>query len=1770
MSEKIRKRDLKRKIAFLLALFMVCSFPQSVSAESSLSNIGETQDNNDDVLTENDNDNQTQSSEEKTESENVISTLSDKEEVKSGDVGKIEVAVQNMFDFGNDIKATATLISPDGFTTTEKEFLISKDIEERKVDFDNLADGTYVLKVKANGFAEYEQAIVVENQMMYTVRLTTGFCNGYDYANDSESQHPGVLLIGDVNNDGIIDDADDSDKEILIDAIDGRHVSDDYITDLNNDGEINLIDLMFFSKSYKEAEGKNIKASVEISVSPLAISIQASEGTSVEGDLAQLLNNNDDTAESVKLMPANDDEISEENPVSVDIDMTNGGTATSIEEITVHTGNNEESSVDEGNLVIEYIDENGEDKEMPVYFKKSVSALSESEVIAEIDENGNIHVHLGNQVAVKKVKLTITKMTEGSNNLVEISKVEFLNGMENRIPEPSMDKPENLKAKAGSEKFDISWSPCINVTSYEVQIKVGNKVIQTFDTTLNSATISGDDIKNYTTYTVNVQSVNGTWKSGYCDPVDVTPVATKRPDKPDNVKASGIYKGIKVSWDNMDDTQSYEVYYKLKADEKAEYTKVDKIVSNSYTISNLESMEEYEVYVVGVNELGSSPESIHCLVSTSDLNSAEIPRYNLINRDEEGKPGSSHIVDVKRYGASMIDSPLDTEDGTAWGAVDGDPFSYYYREGPNDGGWNGLGQNGLTYTFDDEYTFDTIAILTTNTTIDFTHFKWWDKDGNESSLGGAWDYMNYSSRKTDSEGRPYYVIKLPSAITASKFQIGISNWGPAVTVSETYFYHYDTLMDEIMDLYVDDLHTVLKEEVTQKTIDTLREKVETPDEFGEINPDTDALLRELETAEKILNAESLSSAVEIHSGITTSDTGRGFSGLNAWQPLGVTIGTGEELTVYVGSNKKKTGQKTQLRLIVTQYHSESGNVILDGANLNVGANTFKLSKGSLAGVENGGALYIQYQGASDTSEKYSVRVTGGSEVPFLDLYKVTDEEERMNRAVEYINKLDKYLPTVESLHNKLHKDSGNKFLDYDYDEANCILEASDIMLDTMMYSLPAKQILAGMGKGTAEERAKTLLTSMKSTEDMMYLFYQHKGLNASAPTEINQIPKGHQNIRYQRMFSGAFMYASGNHIGIEWDSAPAMMSSTGVVADEDGKYVSGSYYGWGIAHEIGHCINQGDYAVAEITNNYFSQLAQAEDKNEGMRFQYENIFKKVTSGTKGNCSNIATQIGIYWQLHLAYDKGLNFRTYEDYEEQLANLFYARVDTYSRDPKSAPPVITDTDDNTTTPADNSVALTLDGDSDQKFMRLACAAAEKNILEYFERWGKTPDETTIKYASQFEKETRAIYLANDDSRIYALNGKGSVLGTESKVKAIEDVSVNVGKTANKVDLKFTSVGIPESDILGYEVIRCTISGGKVEEVPVGFSTDTEFTDTVTMLNNRTVFYKVTLIDHYLNRSAVFTTKTVKIEHDGSMDKTNWSISTHGLEAEAVVSDATDEMPCEQIKSVPAEQALDDNLDTIYTPTVDGDKAEIIIDFNQTLTVSGLKYTAGDGNSVGDYEVYVMENNEWILVSDGAFKGSKTVYFANSDDKYVSTYSATAVKLVLLNQDGKTVSIAEFDVLGVTGDNVDFRRTEGDSTTVIGTLSEDYLYDKVKGETIPKGSLIFTGEYKGNPAYNVVILYDVDGKIIGGIDEDGNVASQQIILADVPEKGNIANVSEGTWIYWIEPDQLKNMDMPEQVRVELYRVNNALTNEGQRLVSDSLLEIVPDKLPAITLGN
>jgi len=1662
------------------------------------------------------------------------------------DIGRVDVSIAAALILDRAVVFTVTLTDEQG-TGQSHMITLGGGKTDSKAAFTDLAAGVYSLKVTGEGFADYVQTLNVEEKG-YLVNLTTGFLAGYPYAEGG--LHPGVLLIGDVDRDG---DVDDEDKTKLVDAIDSGTVPAGCIADLNGDQKVDLVDLEYLSRGYREA--RDTTAMIEEYISPAAIHAGASQGTVVEGDLDKLLS----SGEKVVLSPDNNAEISAANPVALEFDFTDAAKEYAVTDgIIIETG--DDNAIAQAVITVSY-EEDGVEHSVDVPVNSGVHyLLKESEVTATRDKNGNIQVHLGAQVTVKKVTLTITAMTNNPN-LAEISKVEFVNGMEERIPAPEMDVPQNLTAAAASEQFTLSWEPCTNVTGYEVLIQQGDQeeIIQVYSNSLMVTSFKGSDIKNYTVYKVSVQSINGSWSSGYCDPVDVTPKPSGPPDKPDNVTAVGKYKSILVKWKNMDDTLTYNLYYKLKESKDA-YTKVEGISANTYTIAELDMLKEYEIYVTGVNELGESPESIHCAAKTIDLNPAEMVKYNLINRDEEGIPGAAHIISAVKNGGVMTDSPSDTASGTAWGTVDNDAASYYSKTAWDDGGYNTIGANGLTYEFDQAYRLDSIALLPTDgMQYSYAQVRWWAEDGSNAVVRATVQTLR------DSEGRVYYMLKLPNAVTAKKLQIGLARYlaGGAynlITVAEVYFYHYDTLRDEIMALYADDLHTVLKEDVTQKVIDELRIKVNTPDAFGEENPNKTLLLMELDTAEKILNDEKLNDAVEIHNGITTNDINRGFSGLNAWQPLGIAAAAGEKLTIYVGHNTKKTGDSTNLQLVATQYHAEWNALNTVVTTLKVGANEVTVPKiGTSTGVEAGGALYVQYTGRND-ADLYAVRVSGGTQVPTLDLYKVTDKTERLNRTMAYVEALDAYVSQIETLHGEQHKNSENSNVNYDYNKQNCILGASDIVLDTMMFSLPAQQILAGAGSGSVQERAGRILDSMDAMEDMMYLFYQHKGLNAGASEALNQIPKGHLNIRYQRMFSGAFMYASGNHIGIEWPETASMVRAVPIVSDEKGSYVSGNYFGWGIAHEIGHCINQGSYAVAEITNNYFAQLAQAKDTNKGMRFDYNNIYAKVTSGTKGNSSNGATQLGMYWQLHLAYDKGYNYKTYPDYTEQLKNLFYARVDTYARNTKAAP-------------APGGVSLTLGSSTDQNLMRLSCAAAEKNILEFFERWGKTPDETTIAYAEQFEKESRAICYVSDDSRVYALNGSGSHLKEDGATEAVGNVTLQIGAdAANKVNMTFTSVNVPESDVLGYEIVRCTIAQGQVEKMPVGFATDGSFVDTVTTLNNRTVFYEVTLVDKYLNRSAVKATETIKIEHDGALDKANWSISTSGLTAEAAVQNADEWLPCEATVENPAEKAIDKDSTTVYEPTVtDAGNAEILLEFNRTLVVSGLKYTAGAGTPLGDCEIQVCQDGQWISVAEKALNGNNTVYFANADTAYISTYAATAVKVIIKGQSGMKVSVAELDVLGVTGDNVDFRRTDDDgNTAVIGNLAEAYQYGESEKDIIPAGSLIFTGSYKGNPAYNVVLLYDQNGNIVGGVDAEGNLQAHQIILADVPAEGNIANVSAGTWIYWIEPEQLEKMEKPEKVRAELYRVNNALTNEGQRLVSDSLFEALPEALPDITLSG
>lgn len=192
-----------------------------------------------------------------------------------GDLGQVDVTVGAALILEKPVTFTISLTGAGTKAGAgEKQLTLGADNRrESRVRFERLAPGDYTLRVKAPGFADYTQEITVNNKA-YTVTLLTGFLGNMVY--ETENAHPGVLLIGDVNGDGI---ADQADRTRLVDAIDQDSKAGGL--DLNGDDQVNLVDLEYFAKGQKKAE--DTRSRLEVSVPAAAIYASPVAGTQVAG-----------------------------------------------------------------------------------------------------------------------------------------------------------------------------------------------------------------------------------------------------------------------------------------------------------------------------------------------------------------------------------------------------------------------------------------------------------------------------------------------------------------------------------------------------------------------------------------------------------------------------------------------------------------------------------------------------------------------------------------------------------------------------------------------------------------------------------------------------------------------------------------------------------------------------------------------------------------------------------------------------------------------------------------------------------------------------------------------------------------------------------------------------------------------------------------------------------------------------------------------------------------------------------------------------------------------------------------------------------------------------------------------------------------------------------------------------------------------------------------------------------------------------------------------
>ena len=1584
------------------------------------------------------------------------------------------------------------------------------------VNLYDLEKGTYTLELSGDHFITYSKEVTLKD---YSQRVML-------------SDEKGMFEIGDVNGDEKVDDIDSS---LIVGALN----SSDSTYDLNLDGVVDIADLNYvtamLTSSKKETKIENTSAIIN------------SDNISFELDKNILDENSSDLSalfqdEGVVSLKQEGD-----TPIELGIDLSGSEETETVEmsEVRITLG----TEVPEEMTLQVTTDQNE-------IIEKEVKEDSPSGIhlFTEEVKKGTIKVDLGKQVAVKKVTIVVKKAS--GNNLADIAKVEFLNNVKVETKQPdNFYTPENVKIDDSvSEQLTVTFNSVPNVTGYEIEITGGKMNGTVFQTTYTSFTI--EDLKNYTEYTIRVQSVNQEWRSGWSKEYKATPQSTRKPPAPDMVVAKPTFSGIDFNWKDMDDTLSYNIYYRMVGTDK--YEEIRDINGTSYSLKGLQEAVEYEAYITGNNKLGEGAASQTVKAKTLKAEATIVPQYKLINTKVDGAEKNNHIKDVLYSTGTMTDS-------NRFSIVDDNYMTYWETPAWHAGTHYSESSQVPIVVLDKEYEMDEF-VLTVPDTYPYSFkttvvnegdvlLKYWNDDTETFDNSTRQTVKDVTLRaQKDENGRTYYLMKLAEPIKANAVQFGVTTVGNmnSIQISEVKIYEYDSLVDDVAKLFVDDLRVELAEGVEQKDIDALRARADIKDN-DEYNPYRDSILADLAYAEKILNDEKLDDVIVLNPNISNSYNGhlKFAMTISDYQPLGIAARAGETLNVYVGSKGN-----TNVQLVFTQYHAEANAWSKTSQTLQKGLNIIKVPEIITSDKEKGGSVYIRYT-STPGAQPIKVRVSGGTKIPMVDLSQIDDETAKKAEIKEYIE-------TLEDYNSKLSTMYSEKGLSFDSKES--VLGTTEIVTEHGLLSVSSVAVENALKTDTSslDEKVNRLYESTEAFDEMMEMFYRQKGLSKDTQVKTDLMPKARINIRYMKMFDGAFMYAGGYHVGIEYGSIAGL-----VQAHQNSDEATG-YFGWGISHEIGHQINQKDTVFAEVTNNIYALLAQTSNDKDESRLEnsgiYEKIYEKVTSHTLGRAQNVFTQLGMYWQLHLAYDTN---KTFNDTDSVLA-----KVNRISR---------------TYT---NSKQYT----RDELTILYACMATGKDLTDFFEAWGLKADEELREEINSIEgitKETRAIYYLNDAARRYVLSGQTGMQDTNILTASIKDADIQ----NKRVTLTF-NVSNESDKILGYEILRNGKSIGFVE------GDVHEFTDRIGSENNRAYTYQVVAYDYLLNKTNTITLEEVKVAHDGSVAKDTFAITSNVQELGEITDNENDEIDPKELhvnklidgkinsgfKGTEKIKVAKQPTDTgVFSMTTDSGNAYVIINLNNSMSISGIKYRAlvEDGkladNTINSYNIYVSSDGEyWTLARTGKFEltaesPETTVYFMGQitdSESQLWTYNDVAYVKIESVGNKKGLSGDEIDIIAPPGDNVEL----GDNA--IGVLSEDYCYltdgcpvenKDENGDTIgviKKDSVVIQGTYRGNPSFNNILIADADN-------EDNVYDGYFLVFAELNSDKSVYEVAEGTWLYVMTKEEYENMvaNATNGIRTYLYRVNDAITMEGQRLTSTSrkLSTLTPyEQLEKMTITN
>ncbi len=1223
----------------------------------------------------------------------------------------------------------------------------------------DLPAGQYTLRFTGEGYTTCE------------VPFAIGACSQYVEVGTGD----GTFALGDLDANGLVDAKD---RELLSAALGSTARADLDRYDLNGDGLIDIVDLACVNRNVNTSGGQPTVLDTFclgglVDETQAAADLSAA-GTLMTGSLNDILQDKGSAVFAT---------TSGQGDIRIPVPLAETVTAENLQIVTPDTA---AGAIQAGTVEVEY-----DGGTISRSFSVGDASVPQVHAITRTPGTNVITIPLGQRVAVKKVTITVTKTAQEEYAVVET--IRFLRDI---IPEDLVEpnsQVKDLTAAAGDAKVDLSWTRLTNVSGYLVEYWQQGQESARRQLRVNVPQAQVSGLSNLKTYCFTVTPVDGSWQGQSCTPVEAMPQPAKAPNAPEMVNITALDSQLVVSWKAAENATSYEVYLTDQPNAAASsYRQVGgEITGTQLTISELTNGTTYYLYIVAVNSVGSSaPSRVYsgAPVATDYSRPEGIPTQGVLDNSEIA---DIVLADPGNYDPNQYpDTPFSIQN-----VIDGDFHTHWTARN-----WSRNEHVEVTFT----HPVDLSAVIWVprldgaypSNLRAYSVQVWYNGEDLTQPGHLLTDGVDRGGVGSDSDVLTWPNIPNLNEISTSRF--AILPFGPAenivkisvaveqrayniVSLSELMFLEYDPehcLPDNIAALFADETRTCLAEGVTQEQIDGLRARLSSDERYYYMNLNT--LADELTLAQELLTTGASSGVIVtgIQSRSSAADGAKYGQGGSNLQPLGAAAKAGQEITVYASG----IPDGESLTLWATQFNTEVSAWQSQVATLTNGRNILTIPKIGSQDTPRGGSLYLTYSGANP--EGIQLHLRRAVDIPLLELsdWYTVDRPARQARITAYVDELSAYVSAL-----------GTSNL-----QTNC-LNVTEISMPTVLLSLPAAAVWGANGL-TVEGKAENLYQNVLAWEDLMHICKTTQGIDN---TYANNDMTSRQNIRCMQMFSGAFMYAAGSHVGIGYGSCAGVVSGRPISALADGA-TGNNLFGWGIAHEIGH--NMDKLGRAEITNNIYSLMVQTYDGKQNTftsRLEaggkYPAIFTKTAQGMPGESNDVFVQLGMYWQLHLAYDGG-------DKPMDFYNRFFKawKAGTYTKD-------------FTGLSYDERVALTASG------------TAGRDLTAFFTHWGMDLSQAVKDQLASYDPEDRAVWYLSDQSRRDRLNSVSPASGTIAvQAERTGDMTIEVTITPNIT-----------GSVQGYEIWR---NGEAIAFVPASSGGEAvTYTDAMGSAGNRLYTYR-----------------------------------------------------------------------------------------------------------------------------------------------------------------------------------------------------------------------------------------------------------------------------------------------------------------------------------------